>query len=438
MAAARLPVVHAAVQDRPRVDAARLENAGGDRRASAGVADRHDRLLPEAVVADAQQAVGDVARSRDVAAVAFVLLADVDHLDLAGCEQSLELADADRHELLVARRVERVAGDVEQRHRTQTARGAVRFVDARRVDRDLLVGRQQEGALRRERLAVDRNVDRAVRMSRDERVGVADVENRGGARGGEPLERLRRRNERAAVQGDDTLHVRRPQLRPAGGHLHEVVLVRDRHRMVEAALEADRRRRLRAHAGATQRAGDVAGKDLDAVWQLCEPAERVEKPLGAGARLDREVRARGVPDEERVAREDEPRLVAPVAIADGEGAVLGAVTGRVDRADRDRADVHDRTVVERCMGVVRLRGAVDVHWTAVVEREPAVPGEVVRVRVCLEHAHQPNLLARRLLDVLLDPVRRIDDRCLPRVLVADQIGRAPQAVVHELAEDHKP
>src|SRR5215217_4596905 len=119
--AALLPLVHAAVEDRSRVHAARLQDARRDRRTRAGVADRHDRLFAEAVVADAEQPVRDIARSRDVAAVALVLLAHVDHLDLAGCKQALELVDLDRREPVFARRVERVAGDVEQRDRTQAA-----------------------------------------------------------------------------------------------------------------------------------------------------------------------------------------------------------------------------------------------------------------------------------------------------------------------------
>ena len=159
-------------------DAARAEDARRDRRTRAGVADRHDGLLAEAVVAHAQQPVRDVARPRDVAAVALVLLAHVEHLDLAGGEQALDLVELDRRDALVARRVELVAGDVEQRDGPQASRRAFRLVDARRVDRDRLVRRQEERALRRERRAVDRNVDRAVRVPRGERVGVADVEDR--------------------------------------------------------------------------------------------------------------------------------------------------------------------------------------------------------------------------------------------------------------------
>ena len=94
----------------------------------------------------------------------------------------------------------------------------------------------------------------------------------------------------------------------AGGLGDEERDVVVRERRVEAPLEADRRRRLRAHRLAAERAGDVARVDLDAVSELDEPAQRVEEALRALARLDREVGPRGVADEERVAGEDDPRL----------------------------------------------------------------------------------------------------------------------------------
>ena len=87
------------------------------------------------------------------------------------------------------------------------------------------------------------------------------------------------------------------------------VVRRRTERTVEAALEADRRRALRAQRGAAQRSGDVSREDLDAV------AERGSRrscgtPLGALVRVDGEVGTSGIADEQRVAREDEPWLVA--------------------------------------------------------------------------------------------------------------------------------
>ena len=76
----------------------------------------------------------------------------------------------------------------------------------------------------------------------------------------------------------------------------------------------------------------MAGEHLDAVAELEQPAQRAEQALGALERPDREIGPGCVADEERVAREHEPRLVAARAVDDGEAAVLRAVTGRVDHA----------------------------------------------------------------------------------------------------------
>ena len=103
----------------------------------------------------------------------------------------------------------------------------------------------------------------------------------------------------------------------------------------------------RAHRLAAERAGDVAGEHLDAVRQLEQPPEGVEEPLGAFDRADGEVGPGRVADEERVAREDEPRLVGARRVDDGEAAVLGPVTRRVDHAHRDGADRELVAVLER-------------------------------------------------------------------------------------------
>jgi hypothetical protein len=91
----------------------------------------------------------------------------------------------------------------------------------------------------------------------------------------------------------------------------------------------------------------MAGKDLDAVPELDQPAEAVEEALGSFPCLDRKVRTSRVAHEERIAGENEPRLVAPRAIDRREAAVLGTVTRRVDRPQHDLADLDLRTVLER-------------------------------------------------------------------------------------------
>ena len=180
----------------------------------------------------------------------------------------------------------------------------------------------------------------------------------------------------------------------------------------------------------------MAGIDLDAVAELDEPAQRVEEPLGALARLDREVRPRGVSDEQRVAGEDDPRIVAARAVAHREAAVLGPVAGRVDAAKHDVAERDLVAVRERVVRVLGVRGRMDAHRDAVLEREPPVSREVVGVRVRLDRADDADVVLRGLVEVLLDREGRIDDDRVSGLGIADEVGRAPERVVDELREDH--
>src|SRR5215218_522643 len=89
-------------------------------------------------------------------------------------------------------------------------------------------------------------------------------------------------DERSSVQRDYSLHVRRPHTGPdrIGD---ELGLVGRGERVVEAPLEADRRRGLRAHPCAAERARDMPGIDLDAVVELQQPLEaviQVVRPFG--------------------------------------------------------------------------------------------------------------------------------------------------------------
>ena len=167
----------------------------------------------------------------------------------------------------------------------------------------------------------------------------------------------------------------------------------------------------------------MAGEDLDAVAELDEPAQAVEEALRSLPCFDREVRPPGVADEERVAGEDEPWLVAARAVDHREAAVLGPVARRVDRAEDDLADLDLCPVVERLVREGRAGVAVDAERDAVLERETAVAGDVVGVRVRLEHADEADVAARRLLQQRLDRVRRVDDDRDAGVLVADEVAR---------------
>ena len=180
----------------------------------------------------------------------------------------------------------------------------------------------------------------------------------------------------------------------------------------------------------------MAREDLDAVGQLEQSPERVEEPIGPFAGLDGQVGTGGVADEQRVAGQHQPRLGGARAVDDRQAAVLRPVTGRVQAAQHDAADLELGAVLERIVLVARLGGRVDAHRHVVLERQPAVPGEVVGVRVRLDRPDEADAAPPGLLEVLLDRVGRVDDHRDPGVLVADQVRGAAEIVVDELREDH--
>jgi len=73
----------------------------------------------------------------------------------------------------------------------------------------------------------------------------------------------------------------------------------------------------------------------------------------------------------------------------------------------------------------------------VLEREAPVPRHVIRVRVRLQDGENADVVAGRLLEVLLDHVRGVDDDGLMGLLVAHQVGGTAEIFVHELPEDHE-
>ena len=140
---------------------------------------------------------------------------------------------------------------------------------------------------------------------------------------------------------------------PADSAMNAPTSERREHR-VEAPLEADRRRRPRAHRRAAERARDMPGEHLDPVRQLEEPPQRVEEALRALGRADREVGAGRVSDEERVAGEHEPRLVRPRpcrsrrgSSAPAGGRACGCTGGRRSRPRSRRRPPSDRAGTRR-------------------------------------------------------------------------------------------
>ncbi len=240
------------------------------------------------------------------------------------------------------------------------------------------------------------------------------------------------------VEGDDRLEVGRlrAELRYRG--VDELLLVVDREHRVVVALEADRRGDLQVHAGAAaHRAAKVTGPDLDVVGQGQQPvAQRVEDPAGTLRPLDREVGPRDISDEQAVAGQHSPGLVAAAQVGQQEAGVLGAVARRVQRLDQQRTQLELVAMVER---LVLERGrdqAVDVDGRTGGGRQPTVSGDVVGVVVGLEDVVDAHAQVARQLEVGVDLEPRIDDRRHPRLLVADEVRGAPEVVMHQLPKDH--
>ena len=272
-------------------------------------------------------------------------------------------------------------------------------------------------------------------MARDELARRSHVENGDAVCRVDGAERRLGREQRAAVERDDAVHVRRTRRRRVGAVLDELVFVLAE-RPVEGTLEADRRGGLRAHAGTAQRARDMAGIDLDPVGEGEQLLQASVQAVRAVDRLRGEVRPGRIADQERVAGDHEPRLVAARAVDDRETAVLGPVPRRVQNSDHDLAERDLLPVRERLEVELRLGGGVDEDRRAVLEGQPSVARNVIGVGVRLQNARDAHVTLLGLGQVLLDRVCRIDDHGLTRGLVADQVGRAAEIVIDELPELH--
>ena len=87
-------------------------------------------------------------------------------------------------------------------------------------------------------------------------------------------------------------------------------LIHELDRMVETALEPDRRRRFRAHTCAAERARYVAWIELHSVRELEEALNARVEAMSSLNGFRREIGPGRVADQERIAGDDEPRLVA--------------------------------------------------------------------------------------------------------------------------------
>jgi hypothetical protein len=79
---------------------------------------------------------------------------------------------------------------------------------------------------------------------------------------------------------------------------------------------------------------------------------------------------------------------------------------------------------------------MDRDGYVMLERKPAVTGDVVGVGMRLQDPEDPDVVVGREVEVLLDGVRRVDHQGFATRWVADHVGGAAKIVVDELAEQH--
>ena len=180
----------------------------------------------------------------------------------------------------------------------------------------------------------------------------------------------------------------------------------------------------------------MAGEHLDAVGELEQSVERVEQAFRALGRADGEVGPGRVADEERVAGEHEPRLVAARGVDDREAAVLGPVPGRVDHAERDGADLDLVTVDHRVVRVVDAAAGwmlIGMPCSRASRPWPETWSACVCVSIVRTIASPASL---GLVEQRLDREGRIDEHRDAGFFVSHEVTRTAEIVVQELVEDH--
>ncbi len=154
----------------------------------------------------------------------------------------------------------------------------------------------------------------------------------------------------------------------------------------------------------------MAGPDLDLVGQGEQAlVQGAEDAGGALARVHRQVGAGDVADEQRVAAQHRDRVAAALGVAQQERGVLGSVSGRVDRLDRDRlAELQRPAVDERLVLVLGLGQLADVDRRPGRARQAAVAGDVVGMVVGLQHVLDPHPVQAGEVHVGVDVPLRVD------------------------------
>ena len=113
--------------------------------------------------------------------------------------------------------------------------------------------------------------------------------------------------------------------------------------------------------------------------------------------------------------------------------------GSVQDLQLDAADTEDFTILHALVLEHRRRRAMQDDRRLGGGDEVTVAGDMVGVRVRLEHVGDAKTLLAGDPEVVRHAVAAgIDDDRLPRLAASDEVREAPRLLVHELLEDHRP
>jgi len=174
---------------------------------------------------------------------------------------------------------------------------------------------------------------------------------------------------------------------------------------IEPPLESQRGAGIAAHRATAGRAGEVGRIERQRVIERSKlDEEAVVELFGESFGLlgTVQVWAAGVPDEEGVSGQEEPRFGTSGLVGHEQADAVGGMTRRVEDPHLDVAQLELVPIFQRVEGKMRLRSLVEIDRRARLRRQPATAGEVVRLNVGLDDMRDPHSAFLAGLEILID------------------------------------
>src|SRR5712691_4343232 len=246
----------------------------------------------------------------------------------------------------------------------------------------------------------------------------------------------KRRLPTAEVEAQHAFHLH--GLRRDVGELVDKRLARERKHGVPPLLEGDRAGGLATHPGAAGGPREMRRVDLDVVREGQQLAwDAVVEHARVLPDLPGQVRTADRADEERVAREYEPRIGPAPKVGDQERDAIRGVPGGVEHLDPGVAQLDLLAVDQRRERKSHLRRLVQAVVGTGEARERRATRTMVGVDMRIDHVRDAHALRRRERGVRLDvPLLWIDDRALAQAATAEEIGCAAGFEVVIGPKDH--